>query len=62
MKKKPITFCIKCYSNETYFIKDKPESPHITMRCSRCNSYIKFATKEDCYGKEIINLTNKKLF
>jgi hypothetical protein len=57
-KKKPITFCLKCYKDDVYFVRVKGR---IMIKCRNCNSYIKWSSEEECKGKWIIN-DHQKLF
>jgi hypothetical protein len=58
--KKKRRFCLRCYGDDVYFIMVKGR---VQIRCSKCNSYIKWASPEERIGKEILNEKKpKKLF
>lgn len=55
---KKISFCKECYSDDIIYVQ---EGMHVAMRCAKCNRWIRWANKEECNGKLIINKTNVKL-
>lgn len=56
-KKKPRTFCIKCYTDDVYFVQI---GNRVQMKCRNCNHYIKWASPEEYEGKFVLNDTRKR--
>jgi len=56
---KATTFCKQCYTNEHVFWRHTDTT--VKMLCANCGAYIKWATKAEYEGQDILNEKHKPL-